>query len=273
MTDKRPIGVFDSGLGGLTAVKELMKIMPLENIIYFGDTARVPYGSRSNDTIVRYAMQDMKFILGHKVKAVLVACGTVSSVAIDQVESMSPVFVTGVVQASVNAAISQTKNNKIGVIATQATINAGTYQKLIKQKQPNTEVFAIACPLFVPLVENGYTKKENVAVQKIANDYLSELKEKNIDTLILGCTHYPVLIDVIADIMGKDVILVNSSRESVLLLASRLDERGMSLKSAKKNGICKYFVSDNVHGFSQLANNILGSKEVFGHVEKVDIGN
>ena len=195
--DKRPIGVFDSGMGGLTVVKEIRRLMPNESIIYFGDTGRVPYGNRGTDTIIKYVKQDINFLKSNDIKAIVVACGTASAVALPAIND-SDVPIIGVVEPTAQYALDTTKNGKIGIIGTTATINSGMYQSLLSAKNGIT-VYEKACPLFVPLAENGYSNSEVARI--VAKDYLWDLKEKGVYTLILGCTHYPLLKNAIKYIM------------------------------------------------------------------------
>ena len=190
--DTRPIGVFDSGLGGLTAVRQLRRVLPGEDIVYFGDTGRVPYGSRGRDIIVQYARQDIRFLLQKDVKFIIAACGTVSSTYPPEEAARLPVPFTGVVGATARAAVDATRNRKIGIIGTAATVRSGSYAAIIRDMMPDVQIFARACPMFVPLVENGYFNDGNPVTKLIIAEYLQELKDAGVDTLILGCTHYPL---------------------------------------------------------------------------------
>lgn len=262
------IGVFDSGLGGLTAVKELHQILPNENIVYFGDTGRVPYGNRSSETIMRYAIQDASFLLSKNVKMVIAACGTVSSVAKDLGEKLNVPF-TGVVLPTANAAVKATKNGKIGVIGTTATIGSNSYKSAIEKTNPEIKVFQQDCPLFVPLVENGFLSKDDIVVYTIVERYLKTLKDNKIDTLILGCTHYPILKEVISSVMGKNVTLIDSGKETALYSAALLNEHSL-LNHENQKGKCEFFVSDRVEGFSSIANLFLGSN-IDRDVQRINI--
>ena len=246
-SDNRAIGVFDSGLGGLTAVKEFMKIMPNESIIYFGDTGRVPYGTRSNETIVKYVRQDIKFLLTHQVKAIVAACGTASSVALEQLKNEFNIPLIGVLEPVCQAAVSKTKNKKIGVLGTPGTINSGSYKKGICSLLPDALVYEKACPMFVPLVENGYLESE--ATYIIAREYLVELIEQNVDTIILGCTHYPLLEKVITDIVGDGVAIINAGYETALFTKELLTENNI-LSDHTNPGHNHFFVSDDIEKFS-----------------------
>ena len=200
--DKRAIGVFDSGLGGLTAVKEIMERLPNENLIYFGDTGRVPYGTRSEETIIRYSRQDIRFLQSFDVKMIVVACGTVSSVALPIIKGEFGVPIVGVVEATADAAVKATRNNKIGIIGTQGTISSGAYSRRIHSEKSNIRTYSRACPLFVPLVENGHFDTQ--VTRLVIEEYLADIKKQGIDTLILGCTHYPLLEKAIADFKIKN---------------------------------------------------------------------
>ena len=200
--DTRPIGVFDSGLGGLTAVRELRQLLPSENIIYFGDTARVPYGGRSAEILLKYARQDVRFLRSHDIKAILVACGTVSTTALDVLAAENPIPVLGVVAPAARAAARAPRSGSIGLIGTQASIRSGAYERLIRAENPAARVLAQPCPLFVPLVENGRFRPGDVVIETVAAEYLAPLKEAGVDTLVLGCTHYPLLEKVIGAYMA-----------------------------------------------------------------------
>ena len=209
--DNRPIGVFDSGMGGLTAVRELAALLPHEQLIYFGDTGRVPYGGRSRNTIIRYARQDVAFLRSFDLKAIVVACGTVSTTALPILQAEAEGFpIFGVVESTARQAADATRNGKIGLIATRASIRTGAYQAVITRLRPEAQVSALACPLFVPLVENGRTQPGDVVIETVAAEYLAPLKAEGVDTLVLGCTHYPLLKEVIRNFMGADVTLIDS---------------------------------------------------------------
>ncbi len=260
------IGVFDSGLGGLTAVRELMQILPGESIVYFGDTARVPYGTRSRDTIQKFAAQDLRFLLEQDLKAVLVACGTVSSVALPELQRMSQVPVIGVVEPTACAACKATRNGKIGILGTSATVKSGSYQSAIAAIDPKISVTAKSCPLFVPLVENGYLQGQ--ITELAALEYIKPLQDAGVDTVILGCTHYPLLKPVLSELFGPGVTLIDSGREAALELAEVLRQRGQL--SENTEGTRRYFVSDEVSNFSHIAGMFL-ERNIDGQVEKVTI--
>lgn len=262
------IGVFDSGLGGLSAVKELMNVLPCENIVYFGDTGRVPYGSRSRETITKYAQQDVNFLLKNNVKLIIAACGTVSSVATDLYTTV-PVPYTGVVNPTAIAAAKATKNGRIGVIGTSATITSHSYKSKLQEINPELQVFEQDCPLFVPLVENGFTNPEDIIVKSVVERYTKELKEKGVDTVILGCTHYPLLSDAIGKAMGKGVTLIDSGRATALYTAELLGEKGLKT-DRNSQGEYSFFVSDTPHNFEKLASMFLG-RDVKSLVSRIDI--
>jgi len=267
--DNRPIGVFDSGLGGLTTVKKLAELLPGENIIYLGDTGRVPYGPRSKETIIKYASQGAAFLAGFDIKTMVIACNTACSAAYDILESKYDIPVYEVVCVPAKAAVKHTDNNKVGVIGTAATIRSGAYETALKKISPELSVFSAACPLFVPLVEEGWIDPVDEAALIIAERYLEELRETKIDTLILGCTHYPLLRDVISKVIGPGVKLIDSGAETAKKVASDLADLGM-LAQSDKNGSKKYFVTDSITGFSKQASRFLES-DVYGMVEQITL--
>ena len=267
--DTRPIGVFDSGLGGLTTVKKLAELVPGENIIYLGDTGRVPYGSRSRETIIKYARQDAAFLAGFNIKAMVIACNTACSAALDILVASYDMPVYGVVAPPAKAAAEQTKNGRIGVIGTAATIQSGAYEAAIAGIDPGLQIFSVSCPLFVPLVENGRTGADDIAVTAIAEDYLAGLRSEGIDTLIMGCTHYPLLRGAIAKIIGPEVVLIDSGAETAKLAAGDLSLRGM-MAPCDAAGTIGYFVTDSVENFSDLASRFLDSA-VHGSVEQISL--
>lgn len=265
---ERPIGVFDSGLGGLTAVKELLNVLPCEDIVYFGDTGRVPYGNRSKETIIKYAKQDANFLLSKDVKYIVAACGTVSSVACE-ISTQIPVPFTGVVRPTAEAAVERTKNGKIGVIGTSATIRSSSYKKEIELLDRGIVVYQCDCPLFVPLVENGFTSEDDPVVVMIVQRYLEKFIQLGVDTIILGCTHYPILKKAISKVMGSGVRLVDSGRETALYTASMLKSEGLLCKNTH-SGTSSFYVSDTPDGFSHLAGMFL-DRNIDDRVEQIDI--
>jgi len=267
--DTRPIGVFDSGLGGLTTVKKLAELLPDDDIIYLGDTGRVPYGSRSRETIIRYSRQDAEFLAQFDIKAMVIACNTACSSAYDVLDNSYDMPVYEVVTAPAKAAAKLTKNGRIGVIGTAATIRSDAYESAIKRFDPRLQVLSVPCPLFVPLVENGRHSPEDIAALTIAEDYLSDVRASGIDTLILGCTHYPLLSGVISKVMGSDVLLVDSGAETARLVADDLAAKDM-LAPPGSGGSVKYFVTDCADGFAALASLFLES-DVCGSVKQITL--
>ncbi len=264
--DNRPIGVFDSGLGGLSCVKEIMRIMPNENVVYFGDTGRVPYGSRSQETLMKYVRQDIRFLKTFDIKMIIIACGTASSAVLPWIGDEVNTKIAGVVEPAAKAAAAQSRTKKIGVLGTAATVRYGKYVDEIKNICPEAEVFQKACPMFVPLVENGYANSE--VTKTIAREYLEELKDKDIDTVILGCTHYPLLKNEIREIMGEDVLLIDSGMTAADYALKVLKEN--DIQSDEADGTYKYFVSDSPGDFARLGGIFL-EKPILENVEKVDI--
>ncbi len=264
------IGVFDSGLGGLTCLKELNQLIPNENVIYFGDTARLPYGTRSRETILKYAAQDIAFVKSKGVKLIIAACGTVSSVLGIGKTSDGDVPFTGVVLPAAQAACGITRNGKIGVIGTEATIKSGVYGKAIRSIRPDISVIGNSCPMFVPLVENGYTDRDNPVTKLIAEQYLAPIKREGVDTLILGCTHYPIIRDAIADYMGDSVKIISSGEEAAKFAYNMLTAKDM-LASREETGTNTYYTSDSATLFEENARAFLGSGKINGDIHKVAI--
>lgn len=261
--DNRPIGVFDSGLGGLTAVRRMHEIMPKEKIIYFGDTGRVPYGTRSPETIVQYTRQDVAFLRSFDIKGIVVACGTVSSVALDIVAAETDVPMIGVVGPACRCALEATRSGRIGVIGTPGTIKSGSYERTLHRMREGLTVSAKACPLFVPLVENGRVHRGDIVIETVVAEYLAEMREAGVDTLILGCTHYPLLEDVIAAYMGPEVRLIDPG-------AAAAEYAAEVLARGEGPGETRYFVSDDPEAFGALANLFLQG-ELASRVERVEI--
>lgn len=263
--DKRPIGVFDSGLGGLSVIKELSRVLPDENIVYFGDTGRLPYGTKSNETIIKYATEDEKFLLSFDVKLIIAACGTVSSVARKTGEQLPVPFIE-VVTPAAKAAAKATKNKIVGVIGTAATVRSDSYKKAVLEVDKEISLHQVACPLFVQLVEEGFVKKDDEITRLAAEHYLKPLKEKCVDTLILGCTHFPAISEIISDIMGEDVTLINTGEQAAKAAAQYLKENDMMGSGAEKH----FFVSDRAESFKTVAGILLGS-EIEGDVKTVNL--
>lgn len=254
---RSPIGVFDSGVGGLTVVREIMRQIPNESICYFGDTARVPYGSKSKETVTRFSRQIVRFLRKHQVKTIVIACNTASAYALDELEKEIDIPIIGVVRPGAKVAAEVTKNGKIGVIATEATIGSQIYTQYIKEINSDVTIYGKACPLFVPLVEEGLW--QDPVTDEIAKRYLSELIDIGIDTLIMGCTHYPLIRSTIGRVIGEDVTLVNPAYETALELKSMLKERGLLNQEAPGLGSNQYqfYVSDAAGKFKQFANSII----------------
>lgn len=250
--DNRPIGVFDSGLGGLTAVRSLRQILPEEELIYFGDTARVPYGGRSKETILRYARQDVRFLRSFDLKAIVIACGTVSTTSLDALRAENDLPIVGVVEPTCRRALLVTKNKKVGMIATLASVRSGAYEATLRRLDPAVEVLSKPCPLFVPLTENGRIRRGDIVIETVAREYLEPLKDTGIDTLILGCTHYPLLTEIIGDIMGPDVTLVSAGEESAFELKRLLKARELRTWE-NHQGSAEFYVSDRPEDFERIA--------------------
>ncbi len=249
------IGVFDSGVGGLTVVRELMRQLPNENIVYFGDTARVPYGNKSKETIIRYSRQIIRFLKTQNVKAIVIACNTASALALDVVSEESDIPIIGVVIPGARAAAEATKAKRVGVVATEATINSAIYTEVIQGMDSQVTVIGKACPLFVPVVEEGFAK------HKIAEDvidyYLNDMKSSNIDAMILGCTHYPLLRSRIGEYMGDGINLVNPAYETAMDLKSLLERLDLNKGETIEEAEYSFYVSDAADKFKQFANSIL----------------
>jgi len=263
--------VFDSGVGGLTVAREIMRQIPEERIVYFGDTARVPYGNKSKDTILRYSRQIIRFLRTREVKAIVIACNTASAYALDTVAAESDIPIIGVINAGARTAVQATRNGKIGVIGTEGTIGSGIYTRVMKQLKPDIQVTGKPCPLFVPLVEEGLL--HDSVTDEIASRYLSVLKGKYIDTLVLGCTHYPLLRSTLRRLMGEDVVLVNPAYETAIELKQLLEERGLERDGAEPLQGEKYqfFVSDLAEKFTSFATSILPNE--VKETRKIDIEN
>ena len=249
-----PIGIFDSGVGGLTVAREIIKQLPNESIVYFGDTARVPYGSKSKDTIIRYSRQIVRFLKTKNVKAIVVACNTASAYALDTIEKELDIPVIGVVKPGAKTAVLTTKNKKNGIIGTEGTIKSELYTEYIKSKDSDIQVIGKACPLFVPLVEEGMLNDS--VTKEMAKRYLQDIKNNEVDSLILGCTHYPLLSDVVGQVMGEEVKLVNPAYETALELGRLLKEKDIEAENGVKP-YCEFYVSDAAVKFKTFANSIM----------------
>jgi len=263
---RRPIGVFDSGLGGLTLVREIRRRLPEEGIVYFGDMARLPYGIKSKEQILSFSIQNTLFLLKHKIKALVIACNSSSSAAYTFLKRHFNLPVLDVITPAAEQAARVTRTKRIGVIATQATVESGAYEKRIRALLPSAKVFASACPLFVPLVEEGWLAGE--IPEKVAASYLEPLKRQKVDTLVLGCTHYPLLRNTIKKIAGRSIQLVDSVEPTVENLASILEKNGLVYPfDRRRHGDLKVFVSDRPRNFIRVGEKFLGEK--LHHVELV----
>ncbi len=267
MTDRnRPIGVFDSGLGGLTVAREIFRLLPSEDVVYFGDVGRYPYGPRSKEIIIQFSRQDTNFLIEQDVKIVVAACNTASSIALESLKKEYSLTILGVIEPGAVSAVQATRNGKIGVIGTTGTIHSNAYAKAIEAIDSGIKVFSMACPLFVPLVEEGYLDKD--ATYLVAEDYLSPFKNNGVDTLILGCTHYPLLKPVIKKVLGDKVCLIDSADETARVVYQHLLKND-SLNPKRTEGERKFYVSDLPEQFAQIARNFLG--DTVRGVMRVDI--
>lgn len=259
------IGIFDSGIGGLTVVKEILRQLPRENIIYFGDTARVPYGTKSAKLVSRYGIQDARFLMSLGIKLLVVACNTVSAIGLEKLTKEIAVPLVGVIEPGCRDAVKATENKRIGVIGTEATISSGIYAKIVRGLDHGVEVVCKACPLFVPLIEVGWLDGE--VTRLTARRYLSGMKGQ-IDTLILGCTHYPLLKSILQEEVGEQTAVINSARAVATRVKEVLEEGGL-LTASNDNGCHRYFVSDDPDKFRRMAKLFLG--EDAPSVEEIDI--
>lgn len=274
MGNKQPIGVFDSGLGGITTVLQLKKLMPNENIIYFGDTARVPYGTRSRATIQNYVKQDINFLLSKDVKMIIVACNTASTVLTKELTQNLKIPFLEVVTPAVEVAVKRTKNKNIGIIGTATTIRSTAYETFLLQKDENIKTKGVPCPLFVPLVENGFIDSDDEIPKAVVKRYLSEFNKFDMDTLILGCTHYPILKQIIGEQVGEDVILIDSGKEVANVALETLTKLNMCNDDTENKGTICCYCSDSVKNFETSASTIILNKEVlkqFAFIEQIDI--
>ncbi len=262
----RPIGIFDSGVGGLTVVKSLIDRLPGESFIYYGDTANVPYGSKSRAELFKYTHNIIAFLLSREVKTIVVACGTSSSVTVPEIEKTCPVPLLGVVKPGARAATRVTRNGKIGVIATQATVNSGSYAANITAIEPALEIFSAACARFVPMVEAGMF--DGPEIRQAVGEYIIPLLQQKIDTLVMGCTHYPFLAPVISDIAGDGVTLVDPAAETIEQLIGILESRAL-LKDSQVTGGREFYVSGNAESFYRVGKLLLG--DVIAKVEKIKL--
>ena len=262
----KPIGVFDSGVGGLTVAREILRHLPDETIVYFGDTARVPYGTKSKEAITRFALEDARFLISKDVKMIVVACNSVSSNALGCLKEEFDIPIIGVIEPGARAACEATRNNKVGVIGTSATIESGAYEEAIHRHRRNVDVISAACPLFVPLVEEGWLD-EKITVD-VAKEYLVPLLEKGIDTLLLGCTHYPLLEQSIAMVTGSEVMLVDSA-ETTAKEVAELSRSGQPAEKGHGDRAHQFFLSDIPRNFAEIGKRFLGRE--IEPVHRVDL--
>ena len=260
MTDNRPVGVFDSGIGGLTVLREIWKTVPDESTIYFGDNSRSPYGTKSRSTIIRYSLQNMKFLESKDVKMIVVACNTASAYAYEELKKRANVPVVEVVTPGADVACRATKNGRIGIIATKGTISTGVYKKAVEDRaeelgMKNIEIYQQACPLFVSLAEEGWWDKE--VTRLTAEEYLKPLKDAGVDTLVMACTHYPLLSKVIQEVMGDNVVLVNTGESTAKVVKELLDKEGTA-SEGNNNPVREFYTSDEPELFEQVATPFLG---------------
>jgi glutamate racemase len=264
---QKAIGIFDSGIGGLTVLKEIIAALPQENIIYLGDTARVPYGIRSPETVTRYSFENTNFLLSQEIKMLVIACNTASAISLEAVKKEYPLPVIGVLEPGARAAASATKTRAVGVIGTEATIGSGAYEKAIKRIAPDIVVHSLACPLFVSLAEEGWTENDVAAL--VAEKYLAALRRTGIDTLVLGCTHYPLLKSVIGSALGSSIALIDSATETAKEVAEVL----IKLKwkgNGKGEGLRKFYVTDSPSRFEKIGKRFLGDASL--RAEQVRVG-
>jgi len=251
--DPRPIGVFDSGLGGLTSVRELFRVLPAESVVYFGDTARLPYGSKSSATVIRFSLEIASFLVKQNIKCLLVACNTSSSYALETLAQRMPIPVVGVIEPTVRAAVAASPRGRVGVIGTLGTVGSGAYAAAITRALPGAGVISRACPLFVPLIEEGWI--DHPVTRTVAEEYLAELRAADLDTLILGCTHYPLITPLLASLMGPVVKLVDSGAEAARAVGLLLRQRGQLAAGAPEH---HFYVSDEPRNFTRIAQSFLG---------------
>jgi len=264
----KAIGVFDSGVGGLTVLREIIKALPQEDTVYLGDTARVPYGTKSPETVVRFARQITSFLVSRDIKLVVVACNTASAVSLEELKVEFPIPIVGVIEPGALQAAAVTKSGKVGVIGTAGTIRSSAYTKAIKRINPDIEVITAECPMFVPLAEEGWV--DNEVARLTAQIYLKNLKESGVDTLVLGCTHYPLLKGLIGEVMGEGVTLVDSAEETARVVREILAARGETRPDQEK-GNHHFFVTDVPAGFIRVGNRFLGG--ALGDVYQVNLEN
>lgn len=261
-----PIGIFDSGLGGLTVLREIAQLLPHEDLIYVGDTARVPYGNKSEDTIFCYSQEICSFLQHKKVKAIVIACNTASALALPRLVPLYPIPLLGVIEPGARAAAALTQSQCIGVIGTEATIRSQSYAQALQKQIPHAVVYSQACPLFVPLVEEGWIRHE--VTRQVVEIYLGTWRGQKLDTLILGCTHYPLLKPVIQEVLGNTIRLVDSAHETARALRSLLQEKGLA-SARVRSGTQRFFTTDAPQKLRELGTRFLGY--ALDHVEKTDL--
>jgi glutamate racemase len=264
---QKAIGIFDSGIGGLTVLKELVAALPRENTIYLGDTARVPYGIRSPETVTRYSFENTRFLLSQEIKMLVVACNTASAISLEAVKKEFALPVIGVLEPGARAAVRTTRTRKIGIIGTEATVGSGAYERTIRTLGSDIEVYSRACPLFVPLAEEGWI--ENDVAELVARRYLAPFKDTDIDVLVLGCTHYPLLKKVIAEIMGDGITLIDSATETAREVADVLEKLNW-LRPGQEDVVRRYFVTDAPARFERIGRLFLGDGRILA--EQVRVG-
>lgn len=264
--NNKAIGIFDSGIGGLTVVKEIFRVLPQENTIYLGDTARVPYGIRSAETVTRYSLENTKFLFSKDIKLLVVACNTASSVSLETIRKSVSVPVIGVIEPGARAAAAFTKNKKIGIIGTEATVRSNSYSKAIQILDNEIEVYSLACPLFVPLVEEGWT--DDAIAEAIAEKYLRDIRGRRIDTLVLGCTHYPLLKNVLLRVMGASVHLIDSAIETAREIKKTLSSL-LLLKTDAGPAAHEFYVTDSAERFIRVGERFLGER--IDYIKKIEI--
>ncbi len=268
MMDKRPIGIFDSGIGGLTVLHEVARLLPHEDLVYLGDTARVPYGTKSTETVIRYSIENTRFLLAKGVKAVVVACNSASATSMPALRAAFPLPILGVIEAGVEEALRRSKSRRIGVIGTYATVQSGQYETQLRAKGA-VEVISQPCPLFVPLAEEGWT--DNRVAREVAEIYLEPFRQGNVDTLILGCTHYPLLEPVIAATCGPAVQLVNSAHAIAVKLKGMLEESGLERPAGEpRAGDRRFFFTDSPERAKTVGSRFLG-EDLANRIELADL--
>jgi glutamate racemase len=267
-SNEKPIGIFDSGIGGLTVLKEVRKNLPKEKLIYLGDTARVPYGIRSAQTVIKYSIANTDFLLKQNIKLLIIACNTASAVAINVLREKCTIPIVDVVEPGAREAVSKTRNRKVGIIGTEGTINSGAYQREIRRLDPDIETFTQPCPLFVPLAEEGWCSQNDEVVLLTAKRYLEPLKAFDIDTLVLGCTHYPLLKSAIQKIMGDQTNLIDSAEETALEVMQILSKNNIH-NNGNSEGVSLFYLTDIPHRFNETVKLFLG--EEFANANLIDI--